>query len=139
MIKKDPNVLLIDDDRVYLFFMSKVIQKISDRLAIETFTDGEEAVQFLSRHVKGQNKSPEVIFLDINMPFLDGWGFLAEFKKLSSKMDKKKINIYMVSSSSRKQDIQRAAQFEELTGYYIKPVNEEDLTKVFEQVYADNW
>ena len=136
---KDPNILLIDDDKVYLFFMTKVIKNITDKLEIQICTDGEQAVEFFENLVDRNGKVPEVIFLDINMPFLDGWGFLEEFKKLKSQLITKELNIYMVSSSAREQDIERAKQFEELTGYYVKPVKQEDLKSIFEEVYENNW
>ncbi len=137
MIKKS-NILLVDDDKVYLFIMNKIINSVSSELEVSTFTDGEQAVQFLSRCAEENIKLPEVIFLDVNMPFLDGWGFLAEFKKLKPKLHKK-INIYMVSSSSRAEDMARAAQFEELTGYVVKPMGEEKLVEIFTDIYNKNW
>ncbi|WP_044402170.1 response regulator [Lacinutrix sp. Hel_I_90] len=135
---KKSNILLVDDDKVYLFIMNKIISALSSELEVSSFTDGEQAVKFLERCTEEDIKLPEVIFLDINMPFLDGWGFLAEFKKLKSKIHKK-INIYMVSSSSREEDVQRAAQFKELTGYVVKPIEEDKLVEIFTKIYADNW
>ncbi len=135
---KESNILLVDDDKVHLFIMNKLIKTISSELEVNSFTDGEQAVNFLALCTEEEIKLPEVIFLDINMPFLDGWGFLAEFKKLKPKIHKK-INIYIVSSSSREKDMERAAQFEELTGYVVKPVGEDKLIEIFSKIYADNW
>ncbi|APQ18363.1 hypothetical protein A9200_09860 [Maribacter hydrothermalis] len=72
------------------------------------------------------------------MPFLDGWGFLAEFKKLKSKIANK-VNIYMVSSSIRETDVKRALDFEELTGYVVKPLHKAQLAKIFKKIYHENW
>jgi len=132
------NILLVDDDQVYLYLMNRVIKGLTEDLEVNSFTDGEQAIHFLSLCTSENIKLPEVIFLDINMPFLDGWGFLAEFKKLKPKI-KDKINIYMVSSSNREQDIQRAEEFEELTGYVVKPVQEDQLVEIFANVYEQNW
>lgn len=135
---KKSNILLVDDDKIYLYVMNKIINNLSNELSVTSFTDGEEAVKFLSLCKEENIMLPEVIFLDINMPFLDGWGFLTEFKKLKPKIDKE-INIYIVSSSSLEEDKKRAEQFEELTGYIVKPVEEEELVSIFTKVYADNW
>ncbi|MGB3145862.1 MAG: response regulator [Maribacter sp.] len=135
---KRSNILLVDDDQVYLYLMNRVIKGLTDELEVNSFTDGEQAVQFLSLCSEENIKLPEVIFLDINMPFLDGWGFLAEFKKLKPKINDK-INIYMVSSSNREQDMKRAAEFEELTGYVVKPLEEDTLVEIFTEVYEKNW
>ncbi|WP_300022012.1 response regulator [uncultured Maribacter sp.] len=133
-----PNILLIDDDELYLYLMTKTIKQLSNELIISTFTDGEMAVEYIAKCTEEKVELPEVIFLDINMPFLDGWGFLNEFKKLKPKI-MNNINIYMVSSSMRDSDIKRASNFEELTGYVVKPVNKVELAEIFKKIYHENW
>ncbi len=135
---KKSNILLVDDDDVYLYLMGRVIKGLTEELEVSTFTDGEQAYQFLSLCLEANIAPPEVIFLDINMPFLDGWGFLAEFQKLKPKIQNN-INIYMVSSSMREQDMERAKEFEELTGYVVKPLEEDKLIEIFTKVYHENW
>ena len=118
--------------------MEKTIQQLSKELIVSTFTDGEQAVEYIAECTNQKLELPEVIFLDINMPFLDGWGFLNEFKKLKPKIINN-INIYMVSSSMRDSDIKRASHFEELTGYVVKPVNKTQLAEIFKKIYHENW
>ena len=137
MITK-PNILLVDDDELYLYIMEKTIHQLSKDLVVSTFTDGEQAVEYISKCTDEKVELPEVIFLDINMPFLDGWGFLNEFKKLKDKIQND-VNIYMVSSSMRDSDIKRASDFEDLTGYVIKPVNKVQLAEIFTKIYHENW
>jgi len=129
-----PHILLVDDDELYLYLMEKTIHQLSEELVVSSFTDGEQAVEYITQCTKEKIDLPEVIFLDINMPFLDGWGFLSEFKKLKPKLAHQ-INIYMVSSSMRESDIRRASHFEELTGYVIKPVNKAQLAEIFKNIY----
>ncbi|WP_324028258.1 response regulator [Maribacter sp. BPC-D8] len=133
-----PNILLVDDDELYLYLMEKTIHQISKELVVSTFTDGEQAVEYIAKCTEEKVELPEVIFLDINMPFLDGWGFLNEFKKLKPKIINN-INIYMVSSSMRESDVKRASNFEELTGYVVKPVNKVQLAEIFKKIYHENW
>ena len=133
-----PNILLVDDDELYLYLMEKTIHQISKELVVSTFTDGEQAVEYIAKCTEEKVELPEVIFLDINMPFLDGWGFLNEFKKLKPKIINN-INIYMVSSSMRDSDVKRASNFEELTGYVVKPVNKIQLAEIFKKIYHENW
>jgi CheY-like chemotaxis protein len=137
-MKAKSNILLVDDDEIYLDLMEKTIHQLSSELTVNTFTDGEQAVEYITKCTDAKIELPEVIFLDINMPFLDGWGFLTEFKKLKPKIANK-VNIYMVSSSMRDSDIKRALDFEELTGYVVKPVNKEQLTDIFTKIYQENW
>ena len=136
MIKS--NILLVDDDEVYLFLMNKIIKELTTELKVTSLLDGEEAIEYLSKCTDKNIDAPEVIFLDINMPFLDGWGFLEEFKKLKPKIQNN-VNIYMVSSSNRQHDIEKASEFEELTGYVVKPLKEDKLVEIFTNIYADNW
>lgn len=137
-MKTKPNILLVDDDELYLYLMEKTIHQVSKELVVNSFTDGEQAVEYITKCTDEKIELPEVIFLDINMPFLDGWGFLAEFKKLKSKIANK-VNIYMVSSSIRETDVQRALDFEELTGYVVKPLHKAQLAKIFKKIYHENW
>ncbi|MBM1104549.1 response regulator [Aurantibacter crassamenti] len=135
---KKSNILLVDDDEIYLFLMEKTIKSLTQDLVVNSFTDGEQAVEFITACTEKQIDLPQVIFLDINMPFLDGWGFLSEFKKLKSKIENH-INIYMVSSSMMDKDKKRAADFEDLTGYVIKPIHEDKLAEIFTEIYHENW
>ncbi|TVZ17313.1 response regulator [Maribacter sp. MAR_2009_72] len=135
---KKSNILLVDDDELYLFLMEKTIHQISNTLKVSSVTDGERAIEYIAQCTNEMTPLPEVIFLDINMPFLDGWGFLAEFKKLNPLISNK-VNIYIVSSSMRESDKKRAANLEELTGYVIKPVDKSQLIEIFKTIYHENW
>lgn len=130
------NILLVDDDEIYLYLMKRTIGELSNNLVVSSFTDGEEAIEYVAECTKQKSDLPRVILLDVNMPFLDGWGFLAEFKKLKPKIDNP-INIYMVSSSSMEKDIKRASEFEEITGYIVKPISETKLVEIFKESIAD--
>ncbi|TLP76791.1 response regulator [Maribacter sp. ACAM166] len=137
-MKAKSNILLVDDDTLYLYLMEHTIKQLTETLKVDTFTDGEQAVEFITKCTEENVELPDVIFLDINMPFLDGWGFLAEFKKLKTKIENN-VNIYMVTSSMRDSDRKRAAEFEELSGYVIKPVNKVQLKEIFTKIYHENW
>lgn len=135
---KKSNILLVDDDEIYLYIMQKLIKGVASDLIVSSFTDGEQAVEFINECTEEGIALPEVIFLDINMPFLDGWGFLNEFKKIKPKIQDK-INIYLVSSSMRDADRKKAEEFQELTGYVVKPIEEKKLSQIFREVYNQHW
>ncbi|MEQ8534886.1 MAG: response regulator, partial [Imperialibacter sp.] len=79
--------------------------------------------------ITSSDELPDVILLDINMPVMDGWQFLDEFVKIKP-LIKKKITIYMVSSSIDEADLERAKTYEEVSDFIVKPVKAEDLEKM---------
>lgn len=76
---------------------------------------------------------PDVIFLDINMPIMNGWQFLEQFKQIQPKIDKE-ITIYLVSSSFDDRDINRSKEYTEVTDYIIKPVKRSNLLSVLREI-----
>ncbi|MFI8605611.1 response regulator [Cellulophaga baltica] len=135
---KKGNILLVDDDEIYLYLVKKILSKISEKIAISSFTDGEQAINFISNQTEVHEEVPEVILLDVNMPFLDGWGFLVEFEKLKPRLEKS-VRIYLVTSSALPSDKQRAKEFQELTGYFVKPITEDNLKNILTEVYETNF
>ncbi len=136
---KRPSILLVDDDEVYLFVTKKILNNLSEDILINSFTDGEQAIEYINLCLEKSVELPEVILLDINMPFMDGWGFLSEFKKMKPALTDQDVSIFMVTSSNDPNDIKKAHDFEEITGYVIKPVLEDKLTEILTEVYKNNW
>lgn len=128
------DIILVDDDDVYLFVATHIFKSLSRELSIESFTDGEQALTFFKECAQFQYDTPDVLLLDINMPFLDGWSFLNEYEKLKPGL-KSKVHIYLVTSSNRERDRQRANQYKDLESYIVKPVSRSKLKKVLADVY----
>ena len=91
-------VALIDDDEIVKFIGSKVIESTKLVNRIKTFSNGEEAINFLKSNSKNLDLLPEIILLDLNMPIMDGFEFLEKYIMLEPKLGKK-IAIYAVSST----------------------------------------
>jgi CheY-like chemotaxis protein len=127
---------IIDDDQVYVFAMKKMIIGNEFCKEVITFKNGEEALNFLHSKMKDPNGLPEIIMVDINMPVMDGWEFLDEFIKLMPSLPGK-ITIYMISSSIRQVDIERAKMYSEVQDYIVKPLLIDNLKKILgERVQA---
>lgn len=119
------NVCLIDDDKVYQFTSKMILEATQLTSSIVTFFNGQEAIDFFldpsNQHIE---ILPDVIFLDINMPIMNGWNFLEEFDKIYNTLPKK-VLIYVVSSSVDESDMERSKSFVSVTDYVIKPINME--------------
>jgi CheY-like chemotaxis protein len=126
---------LIDDDVIYLFGMKKLIETHSLSEKVIEFHDGQAAIDFLDEYKHDHVELPDVIFVDINMPVMNGWEFVEEFVKLQPNINKQ-ITVYMVSSSLDKADIERAKSFGAISDYVIKPVNGCKLKEIYESLAA---
>ncbi len=129
---------IIDDDKIYVNLVKKIIEikKLSENLLI--YKNGKEALDYfkdIMENVTDEDKLPDIIFLDLNMPVMDGWEFLNEFIKIKNSLNKK-ITLYVVSSSIDPRDLERAKSFNLVTDYLIKPIELKKFEKIFERTAA---
>ncbi len=134
-------ILLIDDNPLTNLFSEKLIQKLNIAEEIRAVENGQEAIDYLNNNGKftqleQQQPSPELILLDINMPVMDGWGFLAEFNKMPESK-KKQTTIIMLSSSPNPEDKQKARADESVRDYKVKPLTKEALHEIMEKHFQD--
>ena len=127
------NICIVDDDNIYQFTMIKTLKSIPSTDKIIVFSDGERALNFLTENIDKENKLPDVIFLDINMPIMDGFQFMEEYVKIKPNVGKK-ITIYMVSSSVDPADIQRAKNISDISDYIIKPIKSGELRTLIQNL-----
>ncbi|MEP5254615.1 response regulator [Winogradskyella rapida] len=120
------NICVIDDDDIYQFTITKILSSIKMNKKILLFSDGEEALDFMIDNLYSDSELPDVIFLDINMPIMDGFQFMEEYVKLKPKLNKE-ITIYMVSSSVDPVDIAKAKSISDISDYIIKPIEVKQL------------
>ncbi len=130
---KVDTICLVDDDTVFQYIMEHTISKKKLANTILKFMDGETAINFIIRNLHNQSKLPEFILLDLNMPVMDGWEFLQEFLIIQSQL-KKKITIYIVTSSVNDSDIEKAQNFQIISGYLVKPITEEKLIEILDNI-----
>jgi CheY-like chemotaxis protein len=126
-------ICIIDDDKIYKFIIKKTleIKKLASKVLV--FSDGEEALIYIFANIKNTHKLPDIIFLDINMPIMDGFQFMDEYVKIKPRLDKK-IIIYMVTSSVDPADLKRAKEYNEIFDYIIKPIQPDEFTKIINAI-----
>nr|WKN34063.1 response regulator [Tunicatimonas sp. TK19036] len=125
-MKKIDLACIIDDDPVYVYGAKRLMEIVDFCENLLVFHNGEDAIKYLKPVVEQGEKAPEIILLDINMPIMDGWQFLDEFAKIQPHC-RRKIAIYMVSSSIDPADFNKAKSYSEVSDYIIKPIEEDDL------------
>jgi CheY-like chemotaxis protein len=126
-------ILLIDDDEATNFLNCMVIEEADCTEQIKIAESVPLALNYLneSEQSKGSNQScpcPDVIFLDINMPAMDGWEFIEKFKRMSREQQDK-IKIVMVTTSLNPDDALRAKKLPVIAGFENKPLTSEMVKK----------
>jgi CheY-like chemotaxis protein len=99
--------LLVDDDIVFNFLNEKILEQTGIAKDIRSAANGEEALALIETSYNAGTMLPDVILLDLNMPVMDGFGFLAAFNQRYF-TSRDSVKIIVVSSSQDKHDIQRA-------------------------------
>ncbi len=129
MIKSRLNVLLVDDDGIYQFTSKKTLEATGFAESISICSNGREAIDLIQNNLSNHLAVPDVIFLDVNMPVMNGWDFLKAYQEIKSQLAKP-IKIYIVSSSADEFDINHSKQFETVTDYIIKPILKEKFALI---------
>jgi CheY-like chemotaxis protein len=126
-------IMLIDDNEIDNLINQKIIESSSIAKHIFTHTSGKSAIEFLKNMEKLasriENVLPEIIFLDIDMPLMDGFQFLDEFNKLSNET-KKHCHIVMLTSSINPQDMNKSKKYDYVKKYVNKPLTQDSLKKL---------
>tara|TARA_R110000744_G_scaffold303541_1_gene412194 strand:- start:314 stop:730 length:417 start_codon:yes stop_codon:yes gene_type:complete len=127
---------IVDDDFIYRFAMVKTLESIKLPINTMLFSDGEQAINFILDNLNQENNFPDVIFLDIDMPIMDGFQFMEEYIKIKPRVGKK-ITIYMVSSSLDPVDIGRAQKISAISDYIVKPIGLVRLKTIIEDLFQE--
>lgn len=138
VIQRPVNIMLVDDDEINNFITVKLIRKAFPDAVLSTCLNGRLAIDKLKDLFQNHpEKLPDYILLDINMPIMNGWEFLEEYK--NSNMDpEKKITIYILSSSVFTNDIDKAKSYESVANFISKPLNLDAIKEVFSLMNFQN-
>ncbi len=122
-------VMLVDDNDTDNFISKRIIEitKFSGR--VEVKNSGKSALDYLRENQNNVENLPNIIFLDINMPIVDGFVFLYEFDKFNE-LVKNKCKIIILSSSDNKRDIDKIVNNNHVIKFITKPLTESALDEI---------
>jgi CheY-like chemotaxis protein len=132
-------ILVIDDDEPTNFFSQMILEDLNCAEHIKTVQSGQEALEYLGKsEMPGADHelypSPDLVFLDINMPAMNGWEFLEEYKKLTVKH---RIIMVMLTTSLFPEDRSKAEAMPEISGFENKPLTVEKVEAVLDKYFLD--
>ncbi|SHJ08411.1 response regulator [Aquimarina spongiae] len=132
MMGKLKQVLLVDDSKATNFFNKTIIEKLNCAEEVVTVQNGEEALKW----IQSNSIHPELIFLDINMPVMDGWEFLSEYQKLEDK-DEKAVIVLMIGAALSKEELIKANSISEIKEFSEKMLSKITVGKIINQYFND--
>ncbi|MEM8967793.1 MAG: response regulator [Bacteroidota bacterium] len=122
-------VLLIDDNDTDNFISRRVIEltQFAERVVVKS--SGQQALDYLQENAQTIDEIPDLIFLDINMPIMDGFMFLYEFETLPTDIQQKS-KVIILSSSEDRRDVDKIITNQAVIKYITKPLTQDDLESV---------
>jgi CheY-like chemotaxis protein len=123
-------VLLIDDDITINYFHNRIIQKNEMTNSVLISQNGKEGIQSIKElNSVCTTNDKTLIFLDLNMPIMNGWEFLEELKNLNDSLQLN-YKIFVLSSSINPDDQKKAENNPLVNGYLSKPLSKEILDQI---------
>lgn len=130
-MKKIKTICIIDDDPIFRFGTKKMMETVLYSIKFLVFKNGKDAYDNLLPQLQLNTNLPDVIFLDLNMPVMDGWQFLDELIKIPMAEN---IPIYIVSSSVDSRDINKAKSYKMVSNYLVKPFSVSKIQKLIKEL-----
>ena len=128
-------VLLVDDDPLACFVHERLIRLVRPTSEVVSHYSGEEAISFIRKGIEESATAPELVFLDINMPGMNGWGFLEHYQKIDWKGVSSPI-LCMLTASGNPDDEVRARSYLEVADFVRKPLTTNQINSLLKAHFA---
>ena len=138
MNTKISTVLLVDDDESTNFLHRRIIEKtgLAERVVIKE--TGLQALEYLRSMENGVHPQPELILLDINMPVMNGWEFLKEYRQMDAEQQGK-IVVVMLTTSINPDDQAKANALGMISDFKNKPLTQAMFTEMVRGYFPERF
>ena len=125
--------MLVDDNEIDNLINQKMLEGTNFSERIHVYTSGKSALEYLQNLQRDKNLDPnlipEIIFLDINMPLMDGFQFLDEFEKLNAVITKRG-KVVMLTTSINPSDKNQSSKYKHVVTFINKPLTQDYLDSI---------
>jgi CheY-like chemotaxis protein len=128
------------DDVVPTNFLNRmVIEEVDCASRVEVMQSARDALKYLTNTTpEGTYPRPDLVFLDINMPAMDGWEFIEKYNQLPEDQ-KAKIIVVMLTTSFNPEDELKARKISGVSGFKNKPLTPEILMQILQKHFPDKF
>jgi CheY-like chemotaxis protein len=143
MKKKLNCLLLVDDDNATNYLNKKIVQQVECTQHVVVASSGQQALDYLTNSgdytIHGEKyPQPDLIFLDLNMPAMNGWEFLEKYRQLPAGQ-KARVIMVMLTTSLNPDDQTKAHKTPEIKGFMNKPLTREMLVSILQNSFPDHF
>jgi len=129
-------IMLIDDNSDDNFYHERVIKKNKFAEVVLTESSAEAALTYLQQKAINTTEHPDLIFLDINMPGMNGWDFLEAYGNLAPELRSQSL-VIMLSTSENPDDVERANQSPVVSDFKTKPITKEVIEDIIAKHFSN--
>jgi len=125
-------ITLVDDDSIFCFLFKNILEQYPrKKISLEVYPEGHSALEAFRKTKSDMEKYPHLLFIDINMPLLNGWELLDTIHK-EDLFELRVVNTYIISSSISNVDRESAIRESKKMNFLSKPINSEDLFRILD-------
>ncbi|WP_313190685.1 response regulator [Sphingobacterium sp.] len=135
-MKETLRITLVDDDSIFCFLFKKFLEKYDKKqIELSVFPDGYTAAEFFRKNKSNKESYPHVLFIDINMPLMNGWELMTSIKE-ENLFEDQEVSIYIISSSICKSDRYKTNNGHQYIEYLTKPISHQTLFQVLDSLQS---